>query len=218
MSTSDYATWTVEDVSNWLSQINLSSLIPAFERLGIDGCQLAQIDDQFIKERLRMSKPSEVTALRGAIFSLREASPPSQSLHSGGVGGAPRRPSAQPHVGHQRPQSIAASNRVRTNSCDKTQGLSVPQSGHAPSKTLPTRRLTTPPGGFRQPMLASGRSAQTLAEDCRHCGWIIKQGGGYKTCKFYVFLWDWCLLCMSKYPGYVALYVQKLFNVCGCTV
>ena len=178
MSTGDYTTWTVDDVSSWLSQINLSSLVPAFERLGINGSQLAQIDDQYIKERLRMSKPSEMMALRGAIFSLRETSPPTQP---GGVGGAPRRTSGP------RPQSIAASssNRVRTNSYDKTQGLST---APGPSKTLPTRRLTTPPGGFRQPMLASG-SAQELAEDCRHCGWIIKQGGGYKSCKFF-----WCIM------------------------
>lgn len=218
MSTGDYTTWTVEDVSNWLSQINLSSLVPAFERLSINGAQLAQIDDQFIKERLRMSKPSEMMALRGAIFSLRETSPPTQP---GGVGGAPRRTSAQPQAGHQRPQSIAASssNRVRTNSYDKTLSIST---APGPSKTLPTRRLTTPPGGFHQPMLAPG-SAQELAEDCRHCGWIIKQGGGYKNCKFFFwctmyFLWNWCLSCYGNVQWYPVLlpYIYMYRNSIQC--
>ena len=187
MSTSDYATWSIEDVSTWLSHINLSSLIPVFERLGINGSQLVQIDEQFIKERLRMSKPSEVTALWGAISSLKESSPPSQPPHI--PAGGTRRVSAQVHTGgvsalHGRPQSISASSasRIRTNSYDKAKGLPVPGIP-GPSKTLPTRTLSTPPGGFRQPMLASG-TAQALLEDCRHCGWIIKQGGGYKSCKF----------------------------------
>ena len=189
MSTSDYTTWTVDDVSNWLSQLNLSNLVPVFERLGINGSQLAQIDDLYIKERFRMSKPAEVMALRGAIISLKDSAPSNQPLPGGGIGAVPgagpRRASAQVPVAHGRPQSIAASssNRIRTNSYDKTQGLAVP-GVPGPSKTLPGRSLTTPPGGFRQPMLASG-SAQALLEDCRHCGWIIKQGGGYKNCKLF---------------------------------
>ena len=172
MSTSDYTTWTVEDVSSWLSHINLSSLVPAFERLGINGVQLAQIDDQYIKERLRMSKPSEVLALRGAIASLRDASPPQQPN---------RRVSAQPL--QNRPQSVGpGTSRIRTNSYDKTGGLPIPVVP-GPSKTLPSnRRITTPPGEYKAPMLASG-SAQALLDDCRHCGWIIKQGGGYKSCE-----------------------------------
>ena len=178
MSASDYTTWTVDDVSNWLSQINLSSLVPTFERLGINGLQLAQIDEQFIKERLRMSKPSEALALRGAISTLRDSSSvPNSPLATGG--GGTRRTSAQ--AGHSaRPQSIAApaSNRIRTNSYDKTNTAT----GMVSAKTLPNRSLTTPPGGFKQPMLSTG-SAQVLLEDCRHCGWIIKQGGGYKNCK-----------------------------------
>ena len=176
MSASDYTTWTVDDVSRWLSQINLSSLVPAFERLGINGSQLALIDDQFIKERLRMSKPLEMTALRGAIISLKESSQPDPPPPVGA-----RRTSGQPGP-PVRPQSIAAAStsRIRTNSFDKN----APAPGIlGPSKTLPVRSSTTPPGGFRQPMLATG-SAQELLEDCRHCGWIIKQGGGYKNCKF----------------------------------
>ena len=177
MSASDYTTWTVDDVSNWLSQINLSSLVPAFERLGINGLQLAQIDEHFIKERLRMSKPSEALALKGAIATLRDTSPPNPPPMTAGGGGGTRRTSAQ--VGHPgRPQSISSSNRIRTNSYDKTNAAT----GAAVSRTLPNRSLTTPPGGFRQPMLSTG-SAQVLLEDCRHCGWIIKQGGGYKNCK-----------------------------------
>ena len=181
MSASDYTTWAVEDVSNWLSQINLSSLVPTFERLGINGLQLAQIDDQFIKERLRMSKPSEVLALRGAITTLRDSSPPNPPLMTGaGIGGGTRRTSAQVGLS-TRPQSVAAptSNRIRTNSYDKTVNTAVS------TRTLPNRSLTTPPGGFRQPPMLSTGSAQELLEDCRHCGWIIKQGGGYKSCKLF---------------------------------
>lgn len=183
MSASDYRTWAVDDVSNWLSQINLSSLVPTFERLGIDGPQLAQIDEQFIKDRLRMSKPSEVLALKGAITTLRDSSPPNLPPMTGaaGGGGVTRRTSAQVGQG-ARPQSIStpASNRIRTNSYDKTN----PAATVASARTLPNvnRSLTTPPGGFKQPMLSTG-SAQVLLEDCRHCGWIIKQGGGYKNCK-----------------------------------
>ena len=126
-----------------------------------------------------MSKPSEVQALRGAIFALRDSSPPIPPLTAGG--GATRRVSAQVGL-PARPQSIAApaSNRIRMNSYDKTANTGAT----APSKTLPNRSLTTPPGGFKQPMLATG-TAQVLLEDCRHCGWIIKQGGGYKNCKLF---------------------------------
>lgn len=182
---SDYTTWTVDDVSNWLSQINLSSLVPTFERLGINGLQLAQIDDQFMKERLRMSKPSEVLALRGAIITLRDSPPPNPPLMAGaGVGGGGnRKTSAQVGLSN-RPQSIAvpSSNRIRTNSYDKTTNTAT---GTVAARTLPNRSLTTPPGGFKQqPMLSTG-SAQVLLEDCRHCGWIIKQGGGYKNCKLF---------------------------------
>lgn len=190
MSLSDYTTWTVDDVSNWLSQINLSSLVPAFDRLGIDGTQLALIDDQFIKERLRMSKPSEVQALRGAIIALRDSSPPVPSLTPGVVSGGTRRASAQSGL-PSRPTSMAspASNRIRTNSYDKTSTTIV-------AKTMPNvnRRLTTPPGGFKPPMLSTG-SAQVLLDDCRHCGWIIKQGGGYKSCK----LIGYSSFCFAEY-------------------
>lgn len=161
--------WDVDDVSRWLGQIHLSSLIPNFERIGITGLDIPQIDDRYIRERLKVVKPAEVMALKGALSKLVEDS--QQPV---------RKKSA-----HQRLDQRSGT----THSSDKV--LKSPPSMNAPW-TMP--RNYTVSGGVplstgkekatRAPQLISGGSAQELLDDhVRYSGWIRKQGGGYKNCK-----------------------------------
>ena len=159
--------WDVDDVSRWLGQIHLSSLIPNFERIGITGLDIPQIDDRYIRERLKVVKPAEVMALKGALSKLVEDS--QQPV---------RKKSA-----HQR------SEYQRSGTMEK--GLRSPPSVNAPW-TMP-RNYTVSSGvplgmgrekATRAPQLISGGSAQELLDDhVRYSGWIRKQGGGYKNCK-----------------------------------
>ena len=164
MTLRNFRSWDADDVSRWLSHIHLSSLIPSFERFGITGEDLPSIDDAFIREKLRVTKPAEMMALKGAISNL---------VDSAVQPGAARRKSAAPR--------IELDVKERRESFGKA--ASVPLS------RMPLPRNYTMPSEMpsRQPQLKQNAAATDLLDDnCRYSGWIRKQGGGYKTCKFCV--------------------------------
>lgn len=112
-----------------------------------------------MREKLRVTKPAEMMALKGAISSL---------VDSAAQANTPRRKSAAPLEAKQRRESFG------------TKAASVPVG------RLPPRNYTMPSGmPARQPQLKQNAAATDLLDDnCRYSGWIRKQGGGYKTCKF----------------------------------
>lgn len=167
-----YKQWDVDAVSKWLESIHFNSLIPVFERHNICGSDLPQLDDNFLRERLRITKPAEIAALKGAILSLAEpAAPPSRQAGKG----ASRRVSNP-----ARPME-----RERSGSFDKQK--TYPQTKKTPT-TMP-RNFTVSGGedfsATREPQLQKGASAPSVLDDrCRYSGWIRKQGGGYKNCEW----------------------------------
>ena len=160
--------WSVDDVSKWLESLHLYSLIPIFERYNIRGVELSQMDDAYMRESLRITKPGEVAALKGAISNLIEQAPQKQN------------------------KRVSAPVRERSGSLDK------PKTYPQMSKKISNFNPTTMPRNFtisggetefgisatREPRLKKDASAPDVLDDkCRYSGWIIKQGGGYKNCK-----------------------------------
>ena len=181
-----YKQWSVDDVSSWLESINLHSLIPAFERLNISGLDLPLLDDAYLRENLRITKPAEMAALKGALSNLTDP----------GTSGKPpnRRVSNQ--------TAVKPIERERAGSFDgkKTYPLmSRKTSNFAPATTMP-RNFTVSGSekdlltmaGTREPRLKKGASAPEVLDDrCRYSGWIRKQGGGYKSCESMFMYWKW---------------------------
>lgn len=174
----NYKLWDVDAVSQWLESIHLHTLIPTFEKNNISGIDLPQLDDAYLRDHLRITKPAELTALRGAIHNLIE--PVARQANKA----VPKRSVTAP----PRPME-----RDRSGSLDKPP--------KKPPATIP-RNFTVGEGDFvptREPQLKKGASAPDVLDDrCRYSGWIRKQGGGYKNCK-------WCsIICKTDYmPGLV---------------
>ena len=170
-----YKQWDTESVSRWLQSIQLHHLIPPFERLNICGADLPQLDDNYMRETLRITKPGEIIALKGAISTLTEQT---------------GQPSRQANRGNNRkisnPPRYVQVDRDRLGSFDKQK--TYPQTRNASAPAFP--RYNTVSGcETREPQLKKGASAPDVLDDkCRYSGWIRKQGGGYKNCK---------LLCMD---------------------
>lgn len=173
----NYKLWTVEEVTKWLESINLHTLIPMFERLQITGQHLTQIDDTFMRETLRITKPAEMTVLRGAILNLNDPAA------YGSVRSAANRKVSAPVP---RPPM-----RDRSGSLEGKN--TYPQMTKKASGIMPTtipRNFTVSGAerdmaiGTREPRLKKGASAPEVLDDrCRYSGWIRKQGGGYKSWK-----------------------------------
>ena len=180
LSSQNYKNWEVEDVSRWLGIIHLSNLIPTFERVGITGATLSQMDESFIKEKLRMTKPAEIMALKGAISNLVESAqaPPPASRR--------KIPSKQNSV-----SQVMAGDRLRATSIEKPSSKTFPQA----ERRLPQQPVTLPRNYIvsserrssttREPQLVDISAPEVLDEHVRYSGWIRKQGGGYKNCKFH---------------------------------
>ena len=162
MSNTNYLLWTPQDVSDWLGSLSLHHLVPNFERLQMDGSKLAKLSDSDLRSSLRLTKPAEVMAIRGAINKLVDDA----TRYN-------RRISNPPRTG-----SLAPSSRERLGSGDKkVMSKTVPREYHrntiAASESL----------GFRQPKLTQGSAPDLIDKECKYSGWIRKQGGGYKNCK-----------------------------------
>lgn len=132
----------------------------------MDGSKLAKLSDTDLWSSLRLTKPAEVMAIRGAINKLvDDVARPLYHEHNRRVSGPGRS------------GSLAPSGRERLGSGDK-KGMSktVPREHHR--NTIASESL-----GFRQPKLAQGSAPELIDKDCKYSGWIRKQGGGYKNCK-----------------------------------
>lgn len=166
MSSVGYTSWSVDDVSNWLSSLSLHHLIPNFERMQVDGSKLAILSDQDLRGKLRLTKPAELMAIRGAIRKLVEdASRPAYLEHN------TRRVSASPRLG------LNIQPRERAESLDKKMSKTVPRESHRHTVTVPIDEMV------RQPKLVQGAASELVDKECKYSGWIRKQGGGYKSCK-----------------------------------
>ena len=145
----------MDEVSNWLGEIHLSNLIPNFERQGITGAQLAIITDLELRERLRITKPAEIMALRGAINHLLETS--IRTVSRKASVGTSKCPPKERFENDKRPKTLPRGN------------LQAP-----PEKIV-----------YRQPQLIVGSAQELLDANCKFSGWIRKQGGGIKSCKLF---------------------------------
>lgn len=154
---SNFQQWDMEQVSNWLGEIHLSNLIPNFERQGITGAQLAVITDHDLRERLRITKPAEIMALRGAINHLMDVSKRASRKVSSGSGGYPKNERKGSFGNDKRPKTMP---RVST--------------------TAPAEKIV-----YRQPQLMQGSAQELLDANCKFSGWIRKQGGGIKSCELF---------------------------------
>lgn len=157
-------------------------LVPNFERLQIDGLKLVKLTDQDLRGALRLTKPAEVMAIRGAINKLIEdASLPAYHEPS-------RRVSANPRVG----TGVALSPRDRSGSMEKKTSRTVPRDLHR-------NTIASEPLAARQPKLVQGSASELIDRECKYSGWIRKQGGGYKNCE--LALWggsaQWNFACQN---------------------
>lgn len=165
MSTSNYASWSVEQVSNWLGSLSLHHLIPNFERMQVDGTKLAKLSDQDLRVVLRLTKPAEVMAVRGAIIKLTEDTLPKP---------VSRRVSASPRMGVS-----VAPDRDRSNSNNLKMSKTIPRDIHRNATMGSGYEQRT----YKQPKLVQGSASELLDRECKYSGWIRKQGGGYKSCE-----------------------------------
>jgi hypothetical protein len=163
----NYKQWDVEGVLKWLESIHLHHLIPTFERNGISGADLPQLDDNYLRENLRITKPGEIIAIKGAISTLTDQT------------GQP--PPRQANKGNNR----KVSNSPRYVQVDRDRSGSFDKQKTSPQTRNPTtgvRYHTVSGGETREPQLKKGASAPDVLDDrCRYSGWIRKQGGGYKN-------------------------------------
>ncbi len=163
MSSPNYVNWSVDQVSNWLGSLSLHHLVPNFERQQVDGPRLAKLSDHDLRKELRLTKPAEVMAVRGAISKLMEDTILSKPNT--------RRISASPRMGIP---------RDRAESLDKKTSKTIPRDNiHHRNTTLGSE-----PSVYRQPKLVQGSASELLDKECKYSGWIRKQGGAYKSCEY----------------------------------
>lgn len=185
--------WSVEDVSSWLVSLSLHHLVQNFERLQVDGTKLVTLTDQDLRGPLRLTKPAEVMAIRGAINKLIED------------GKRPfdpsRRVSAGPRMG------VSVNPRDRSGSTEKKASRTIPRDHHR--NTI----ATEPSSSFRQPKLMQGSASELVDRECKYSGWIRKQGGGYKNWKRrYLIL---RLGCLYYFPNETASTAKGSFVLSG---
>ena len=65
--------WTTDDVGRWLAEHQLRHLISRFESLGITGEHLIVMDENMMRNDLRITNPGERAAISGALMNIRTA-------------------------------------------------------------------------------------------------------------------------------------------------
>lgn len=164
--------WSLLEVTNWLGSLNLHHLIANFERMQIDGEKLAALNDQDLRLKLRITKPAEVMAIKGALSKLQE---------DGFLNNQKRRISS-PKALSTTPGLVP---RDRAGSYEKDGNRA-----HTKTVSQDVHRNTIAAESVRQPKLMHG-SASELIEHSKYSGWIRKQGGSFKSCE--------PLVCMHAY-------------------
>lgn len=154
--------WDYEDVASWLCSINLSQLITTFERNEISGTTLLSINDAFMKETLRMNKPAEITALRGALAALTQQD---QIASRKGIKTLPK----------------TLSSNVQRNPRDRAESAGAEAKPPTSPRILAGKR--TLDTGAKEPQLLIAPARQLLDDHCTHSGWIRKQGGNHRSCE-----------------------------------
>lgn len=169
MSNSNHLAWNQDDIANWLGSLSLYHLVPNFERLQVDGSKLVTLTDTDLRNKLKIVKPAEIMAVRGAINTLIDES--MKANPSGRKVSSALRPGPEPW-------------RDRAGSYERG---SKPDDGRMASKTIPRdhrNTIATDRGVMRQPKLVQGSASELVDKECKYSGWIRKQGGGYKSCEF----------------------------------
>lgn len=181
----NFQSWDVDTVTRWLGQINLSHLVPIFEQYDVNGATLATMDESFMKEQLRIHRPGELMALRGAISTLIDQAAAHQRRGSG-------EPSRHGSLGKQsaatmlHPSASSSSPISSASSSSRTLPHNYTLSGEHPKVFKPTLKVV---------------SAQELLDDSRHCGFITKQGGNYKSCTLCVCVCVCCEVPINSWAG-----------------
>lgn len=156
--------WKVDDVGRWLAEHQLRHLISRFESLGITGEHLLTMDDNVMKNDLRITNPGERAALNGALMNIRT------ELSRGFT--VPERPrSTSFETNNRRGDS---KNRLNTMPPKRT------------AKTMPTTHSQSPVITKKSAEIKIAPAPHLLDDSCRHSGWIRKMGGSYKSCEFTV--------------------------------
>ena len=156
--------WSLDEVAVWLNVVNLGQHIKAFERANVTGKTILTIDDAFIQSRLKIHAPAEQLVLKHAIDQLNE---------------------------HHRSHSMV---QKRASDASISSGLGVAGTmvGHGSTNTFQKKRNQTLPPRMPQmlpppPKPLLNKTAKELLEykNCKYSGYVKKQGGQHKSCKFY---------------------------------
>ena len=157
MTTASLKDWNQDNVGKWLCSLNLGPLAVKFETLRVDGQALMMMDESFI-DSMRLN-PAEKAAFTGALHSLR-------SNHAYGYPSP--RTATMPSVSSKLYSVGLESPRPRFDS-ENTKRVKVHHQMSDSSRSKP--EVTLGP-------------ASELLRNCRHSGWIRKQGGSHKGCKY----------------------------------
>lgn len=217
-SLQNFQSWDVDMVTRWLGQINLPHLVPIFEQYDINGATLASMDEGFMKEQLRIHRPAELMALRGAISNLKQLEQAAAMAAAAATATVHQQRAEVPRHGSLGKRVAVGTTTLLPSSAPSSSYSS--SSTATPSSFAAYGRSTTLPPNYSlvqqqqehpkvhcEPMLRVGASAQELLDDSRHCGFITKQGGTYKNCTL-----SCCCVCSVQCVG--SLYCIVLSCVC----
>ena len=156
--------WSLDEVAVWLNVVNLGQHIKAFERANVTGKTILTIDEAFIQSRLRIHAPAEQLVLKQALDQLNE---------------------------HHRSHSLVVHKRASDVSIGG--GTMV---GHGSTSTFQKKRNQTLPPRMPQilpppPKPLLNKTAKDLLDykNCKYSGYVKKQGGQHKSCKFSSCAW-----------------------------
>lgn len=162
--------WSLDEVAVWLNVVNLGQHIKAFEKANVTGKSILSIDDAFIQSKLKIQAPAEQLVLKQAIEQLNEQ-------HRG----------HNASIVHKRASDVSINSGLST--------MSAPAvGGHVMSNTFQKKRNQTLPPRMPQmlpppPKPLMNKTAKELLEykNCKYSGYVKKQGGQHKSCKFSFF-------------------------------
>ena len=169
-----YLQWSNSDVTTWLGSIHMHHLIPNFERMQIDGAKLVSLSDQDLRLKLRITKPAEVMAIKGAISKLQD-----DIYHE-----TKRRVSSNKLLSTSAAVGAGAGAGAGARERAGSFGRDDRKASHAKTVPRDMGRGNTYSTDIKAPRLMNASAAE-LIEQSKYSGWIRKQGGSYKNCEYY---------------------------------